>query len=650
MPRPIEAERRYVPGLDGIRAIAVLAVMAFHLNVPGAGGGMLGVGVFFTLSGYLITDLLLSHWYRQGHLGLGQFWLRRARRLLPALFVMLAVVSVWVALLDSALLADVRRQVLGAAVYANNWWTIAEHGSYFARFAAPLPLDHLWSLAIEEQFYLLWPFVLLAGIWLLRNRARLALMAVVLAAVSLLVMALLYQPGTDPTRVYEGTDTRAFGLLVGAAVAIVWPARALDKGLRPGRSRLLDALGLAGLAGIIALVWGTDTFSAFLYPWGFLLLSVSTVALVAAVVNRTSVLGRALGWAPLRWIGVRSYGIYLWSWPIVVLATPNQTTFDLPAATAEVAATLVVAALSWRFVEEPIRRGALGRLWQRTRAGTSGVAARRHALVLSGAGAAALLVCALGLSGLLPAASAGEGANTGERLRHVSALTSAHTEKASRHVRTATGTRTSCRSVVYIGDSTSAGEIDPEQIPNRRLRLRAQLAKVGVTRIFPEISGARSIVETFEGHANAATVAQRHVSNGYRGCWILALGVQEVDNVYDGGIGYAARISRMMKIIGRQPVMWVSSVTILKSGDTYLSRGYNEANMRRWNRRLLRRCSRHPMMRIFDWGAWARVPWFDTDGIHYNPAGNVARTRLIAQGLAHAFPAGAHKSKSCVVR
>ena len=163
MPRPLQSDRRYVPGLDGIRALAVVCVIAYHLNAPWAKGGMLGVGVFFTLSGYLITDLLLSHWRRHGDLGLAVFWLRRARRLLPALFLMLAIVSVWVALFDASQLAAVRRQVFAAALYFGNWSTIAQHGSYFSRFAAPLPLDHLWSLAIEEQFYLVWPWLLLLG-------------------------------------------------------------------------------------------------------------------------------------------------------------------------------------------------------------------------------------------------------------------------------------------------------------------------------------------------------------------------------------------------------------------------------------------------------------------------------------------------------
>lgn len=656
MPKPVVPDRRYVPALDGIRALAVLFVIAYHVNVPHAGGGMLGVGVFFTLSGYLITDILLDSWRRHGNLRLGRFWLHRARRLLPALFLMLAAVSVWVALFDSSQLSGVRRQVWAAVLYVSNWSTIEQNGSYFARFAPPLPLDHLWSLAIEEQFYLVWPLLLLAGIWFLRSRRKLALIALVLAGASALAMGLLYQRGYDPTREYEGTDTRAFGLLVGCALAMVWPMRAVTANLRQSASRVLDGIGLAGLIGILALVVGTGTLSPFLYPWGFLLLSFGTVALVAAVVSPVSKLGAALGWSPLRWIGARSYGIYLWHWPIVVLLLPRSTKFDPAWAALAVALTFVISALSWRFVEEPIRRGALGRLWRSTRAGAGRIDARRHALWLSSFAAAALLVCSLGLSGMLPAASAGERLSTSNRLKHVKALNSGHTEKTSVQAHEKLPTRTSCESVVYIGDSTSASELEADYVPNERQQLPAQLERVGVKSPIMEIQGARSIVETFEGLPNAPTVAENHLSSGYRGCWVVAMGTQDVDNVYDGGIGYSARIQRMMKALHGQPVMWVSAVSLLRSGDSYLSRGYNEANMQKWNRTLLGFCKRYENMRVFDWGSQVRTKWFDSDGhfeydgIHYNTVGSIAKARLTANALAHAFPAGEPPSKSCVVR
>jgi len=183
-------------------------------------------------------------------------------------------------------------------------------------------------------------------------------------------MALLYQLGVDPTRIYEGTDTRAFGLLLGATLAMVWPSRRLGTYLTLRRRMLLDGAGVVGLVVIALLIWRTDQYSAFLYRGGMVLLSVATVVVVAAVVHPASRLGPSLGWGPLRWLGVRSYGIYLWHWPIIVLTTPTAQRGITPSLAAlQVGATIAVAALSWRFVEEPIRRGALERFWEQVRSG-----------------------------------------------------------------------------------------------------------------------------------------------------------------------------------------------------------------------------------------------------------------------------------------
>ena len=652
MPRPVERGQRYIPAFDGIRAIAVLCVIAYHIGAPWAQGGMLGVGVFFTLSGYLITDLLLDHYRRNGHLGLGQFWLRRARRLLPALFVMLAVVSLWVAVFAASRLPEVRRQVISAALYFANWSTIATHGSYFSRFAAPQPLDHLWSLSIEEQFYLIWPWLLWVGIRVLPSRRGLACLTLLGAAASAVVMSHLYHPGYDPTRVYEGTDTRAFGLLIGAALAMVRPTRIPRFAGRPSVRRVvaLDALGFAGLAGILLLVWRTDAFSEFLYPTGFLLLSVATAAMLAAVVNPASGLGLILGWQPLRWIGVRSYGIYLWQWPIVVLWGGRAVNgVDWPRAALQVAVTLLVASLSWRYVEEPIRGGALGRLWRRARTGRDEIRARRRRLAVSGTTLGMISIAIVALSGVLPDVSAGR-SRPPEISRMPARLTEARARLAAAVATRpkpplAPATKTSCRSVVYIGDSTSEGQTSTDYIPNPLLRLPAQLGMVGVANTDPEISGGRSIVETINGDPNAATVAQQQVAGGYKGCWIVAMGTNDVADVAVGSnVGMTARISRMMSIIGSQPVLWVDAITLLSSSP------YSEQGMQRWNQDLLAACRRYPTMRVFDWATRAKRQWFIPDGIHYYSPGYIARDRAIAHGLVKAFPRGRPPSASCLVR
>jgi peptidoglycan/LPS O-acetylase OafA/YrhL len=417
MPQPLESRARYMPGLDGLRAVAVLAVIAYHLNLGWAPGGLLGVAVFFVLSGYLITDLLLGQRERYGQIRLGEFWKRRARRLLPALWVMLAVVVLWVSFGKPSQLASLRGDVVAALLYVSNWWYALQHVSYFASFGPPSPLGHLWSLAVEEQFYVVWPLLLVAGALLLGPRPSMdgplvlrlraatllrPLLPVVLvllaAVVSATLMALVYHPGADPDRVYYGTDTRAFELLFGAALAFVWPSRRLRNNLSFSRRAALELAGLAGLVVIAVLFAVTDEYHPFIYRGGLVLLSLATVAVIAALVHPATALGRALGVAPLRWLGVRSYGIYLWHYPVIVLTTPLVDTAGphLARDLLQIGATLAIAALSWRFIEEPIRRQGFGAqfAWLRTARWNM---ARQPAAVYESMAASVLLIGASGL-------------------------------------------------------------------------------------------------------------------------------------------------------------------------------------------------------------------------------------------------------------
>ncbi len=669
-----------MPGLDGLRAIAVLAVIAFHVQFGWAPGGLLGVGVFFTLSGYLITDLLLSRWTRSGRLHLAEFWMRRARRLLPALFVMLAVVTAWVTIADRVRLAGLRGTVAAASTYWSNWYVIINGQSYFARFAPPQPLDHLWSLAVEEQFYLIWPWLLLAGVFLIRRRGAaalrwLALPTLAMAAASAVAAVALYQPGFDATRIYEGTDTRASGLLIGAALAMLWPSsRAASTGT--ARQRLLDWPGFAGLAVIGLMIWRVGQYSPFLYRGGLVVLALATAAVVAAAACPGTLTAAALGWQPLRWLGVRSYGIYLWHFPVIVLTSPPNSTEDLPRAAAQVAASIVLAALSWRFIEEPIRHGAIGRAWQHLRAGRL---LRLPAAGLAAAASAAgvLVVASVGLAGAVSApagASSGAvqalGANTagstssvtqvksgsqtgqgqGGQTARTASDGSAATERIGAYGLLPVSLRdrprplkTSCQSVVHIGDSTSEGLVSPNYLPNWRQRIPAQYEDVGVRTVYTNITGARSVVEVLPGTVNAYDAAKGLVAHGFHGCWVLALGTNDTADVAVGSnVGLTTRINRMMSVAHGGPVLWIEVVSLLSSGP------YAEANMQKWNSDLLKACARYPNMRVFDWPALARRPWFISDGIHYTSAGYAVRGRDIAQGLARAFPAGG-PSSGCVV-
>jgi peptidoglycan/LPS O-acetylase OafA/YrhL len=407
VPRPVEGTSPYLPGLDGIRAISVLAVMAYHLDSGWAPGGLLGVQVFFVLSGYLITDLLVAEYRRHQGIGLKQFWIRRARRLLPALFVMLFVTVGWATLFDRSQLAALRSDLPSGILYVSNWWFIFHHVSYFAKFGPPSPLGHLWSLSIEEQFYLVWPLLVLAGMRWVHSRRTLILLTLSLAVISAVEMGVLYTPGGDPTRVYDGTDTRAFALLIGAALALWLPRHRPFAPVTDNARRVLNSVGSVSLVGIFVMFWLTNQYESFLYEGGMVLLAVLTALVIGVTVHPGSQLRTVLGWEPLRWVGERSYAIYLWHYPVIILTTPLNAPPNAVRALFQIAATFLIASLSWRYVEQPIRHGALGRLWTRLRQRHWTLPPLRPAgWVLTGAVLANAVICALGLFGLVTASAA----------------------------------------------------------------------------------------------------------------------------------------------------------------------------------------------------------------------------------------------------
>ncbi|MEQ8201384.1 MAG: acyltransferase family protein [Syntrophomonadaceae bacterium] len=358
--------RRYMPGLDGLRALAVLAVIAYHLHLPWAPGGLLGVCIFFVLSGYLITDILLSQWSLSASLNLKEFWRGRIRRLGPAMFTMLGGVMVWVFFYDPSRLSALWNEVLAAAFYSSNWWLIFHKVSYFANFGPPSPLGHLWSLSVEGQFYVLWPLLLGLALRYIHQRGRLIGLISALIIASAAAMAVIYQPGLDPNRVYYGTDTRAFALLVGAVLALLWPSRRLSARLSLWPRMTLDIAGGAALLAILAMIWRSNQYQSFLYYGGLLLFSVIAAVLVAVLAHPASRLGRLFGISPLRWLGVWSYGIYLWHYPVIILTSPviNTGGPNIGLAITQTVLSISLAAISWYFIEEPIRHGIWSQHWE----------------------------------------------------------------------------------------------------------------------------------------------------------------------------------------------------------------------------------------------------------------------------------------------
>jgi peptidoglycan/LPS O-acetylase OafA/YrhL len=354
----------YLPALDGLRAVAVAAVVAYHLGE--LRGGFLGVDVFFVISGFLITRLLLAERERTGRVALGAFWVRRFKRLLPALMVVLVAVvagsRLW---LPAWRLADIRLDALSALAYVANWRFVLSGQSYFDSGVVPSPLRHTWSLSIEEQFYVVWPLVAIVVLALAtrrswRGRRAIGAVAALGAVASAVWMAVLAARGGDLSRIYYGTDTRAFALLVGVWLASWWdpatarPARAAR---RAQRARRWSTAGAVAVVPALALFVIGSTDEVAFYQGGFQSMAVVSVLLVAGVASGTGPLVAVLGHRVLVWVGRRSYGIYLWSWPVQVFGQEHAGWDGAVLITVTVVASVALAALSHWLVEEPVRTG-----------------------------------------------------------------------------------------------------------------------------------------------------------------------------------------------------------------------------------------------------------------------------------------------------
>lgn len=348
---------RYMPGLDGIRAVAVIAIIIYHLNPQWLWGGFLGVDTFFVISGYLITSLLLTEYHNTGKIELTSFWLRRVKRLIPAVLFLVMGVLVLTLIFMPTEIQKVRADSIAAIFYVSNWWYIMQNVDYFEQFAVQ-PLKHLWSLAIEEQFYLVFPIVLLSLLSFIRRLKSIRIIFLILLVISMITMMVLYVPNENVARVYFGTDTRIQTLLMGVLLALVWPPFQLKAKVNRKMRMMIDTAGVVGLAILFICFKFVSETNSILYYGGFFLISAVTLLVIASSVHPSGYFAKFLGNKVFTFIGSRSYSLYLWHYPIIVLIHHQFVQGRIPPLVyvVEILLMVLMAEFSYKFIEQPFRK------------------------------------------------------------------------------------------------------------------------------------------------------------------------------------------------------------------------------------------------------------------------------------------------------
>jgi peptidoglycan/LPS O-acetylase OafA/YrhL len=615
----------YLPGLDGLRAVAVVAVLLYHAGFTWMPGGFLGVEVFFVISGYLITLLLVSEFDRTDRISLRHFWKRRARRLLPALYALLIVVGVVSVIFLPEEVGRMRGDLTAAFFYVTNWHLIATQSSYFNQLGRPPLLQHLWSLAVEEQFYLVWPIAFFGLLKVFgRNVNRIATVVLLGAGASVVLMAIWYDPGKDPSRVYYGTDTRASALLLGAALALFWRPRALARGQVRHVGPLFDLVGLVGLLGIVVAAHTIDSRDSFLYHGGFVLVSLSTLLAIAAVTHPGSILGRyLLGNALFVWIGTRSYGLYLWHWPIFALTRPglDLRRFELTYWQVQIlrlTLTVVVTELSFRLIEAPIRAGALGRWFRSLRGPATPFVFARRRLTFAVAGLMTLLVVP---AGVVIGTRNNKPNDIEESLRAGQAVVRTIPVETAAPAGTTTPTSAGPDPAVAApapDPTTARTTLAPPPSGGVPVIALGDSVMLGAAPALARLFGNNVVVNAKVGRQfkESSEIVRWYHDNAY-------LGKVVVIHLGNNGTVDDSRIDELMAPLAGAPLVIFLNDKV--------PRGWEGPN----NDLFAANVPRFPNARLVDWKGYSEPNpgWFYSDGIHLRPDGQLAYAQLIAQTI-----------------
>lgn len=645
-----KVKRRYITGFDGLRTIGVIGVILYHLRPELFKGGYLGVPIFMVISGYLITEGLINEIDQTGKIDLKTFFTKRVKRLYPGLIAVLFATSAYIVLFSRDLLHNLHMMVVTNLTYVYNWWQIMNGQSYFARFANnESPFTHLWTLSIEGQYYLIWPLIVLFLMRVVKDRGRMFNLTFLMALASGVWMFVLYRltaaaPGADPSRLYYGTDTRAFAILLGAALAFIWPSARLTSQIPAREKGILNLSGLVALAGMLWMVFRTDSQSTFLYQGGMFLFSVLVMVLVAVVAHPASIFGRLLSNPVFKYVGSRSYGLYLYQFPVMIFfENAVKTVADHPVLypVIEVAIIVVLSELSYRFIEQPVARFD----YRQTGAFFKGlVNFKQPMLTARVVSLLSLVVLATGSVGIAMAPSAKSQADNSPLAKQLEQNKEDDKQKAKQLAEAKRANEASRKAAKNssLSQSLSLSQSAAEESKAKTHPVNQQYEKYGLTQVQLQraqtmpltavgdsvmLDGKPGLQELFPKAFIDASVSRQLVNTidtvkGYAQNGSLADTV--VIGLGTNGPFTADQMAQMMQAIGaNRKVYWVNVRVPTRSWQGQV------------NDLLKQELPKYKNLTVIDWFSFSNGhnDWFYDDMVHPNPTGNPYYASFIAKQL-----------------
>ena len=623
--RPRLKNSRYITGIDGLRALAVIGVIIYHLLPYDLKGGYMGVPIFFVISGYLITDLLMKEWRQTGKINLKSFYYRRIKRLYPALVATVVGSGAYITIFQRNLLVHLRSVIWTNLLYVYNWWEILHGQNYFNRFQGESPFIHLWTLSIDGQYYLFWPVIMIGIVMLLRyHRKRLAVLFMVLTFVGAWYMAHIYASTNNVNRVYYGTDTRMFSIFAGVALAYWWPADSLKSHLKWFKRGLLDLTGLVSLAGLIYSALVMDGQSAFTYRYGMLIVTILSTIFLATICQPGADMNFLMTNPIFRWLGTRSYGIYLYQFPVMIFyeaKVRDQAAHPVINSLIEVAMIGIISELSYRWLENPLRHYDYRHLGTDLKRFLRARSLKRLTLIPV---MAVIAICMVG------AVQAPDHPQVSSLQKHITRSQGSLSKSDRRLMRTHQVHRPLSKAIRM--DMARPLDYNEQQVQKEFKLTKYQVIaakNLPMTAVGDSIlvDSSKDLQQVFTntyvkakvgGQLDQAADALRTAKSNHR------LQKNVLINIGTNSPLTASQIDEVLKIAGaHRSVYWLTAHVPTKPYQNSV------------NRTIRRMAQKHHNMHVVDWyrASHAHSDYFWNDHVHPNPTGNKAFVRLIAQTI-----------------